>query len=105
MITKMSLKSRDKHNRWRNRTISFRMSDEENKLLDRYVKMFYNCTNRNSTVIKHGGNMKQIFTKHTCEHFAFLKELLVLFWRKCGISALILNLGIDSLCGKLFYMQ
>lgn len=35
----MSLKSRDKHNRWRNRTVSFRMSDEENKLLDRYVKM------------------------------------------------------------------
>ena len=38
-MTKMSLKSRDKHNRWRNKTISFRMSDEENKLLDRYVKM------------------------------------------------------------------
>lgn len=65
--------------------------------LDRYAKMFYNCTNSNSTVIKHGGKMKQIFTKHMRERISFLKELVALFWKKCGIPALILNLMIEML--------
>ena len=29
----------DKNNRWRNKTVSFRMSPEENELLDSYVRM------------------------------------------------------------------
>ena len=65
--------------------------------LDRYVKMFYNCTNSNSTVIRHGGKMKQIVTKNLWERFAFFKELSPLFWRKCGIPALVLNLIIEML--------
>ena len=56
--------------------------------------MFYNCTNLNSTVIKHGGDMKQIVTKQMRERFSFLKELLPLFWKKCGIPALVLNFMI-----------
>lgn len=35
----MSNKKYDNNNRWRNKTISFRMSEEENKLLDSYVRM------------------------------------------------------------------
>ena len=30
----MSAKNRDEHNRWRNKTVAFRMSPEEAKLLD-----------------------------------------------------------------------
>lgn len=41
--------------------------------------------------------MKQIFTKNMREHFSFLKELLALFWKKCGIPALMLNLMIEML--------
>lgn len=35
----MSLKNRDEHNRWRNKTVAFRMSPEEAKLLDEFVKL------------------------------------------------------------------
>lgn len=35
----MSAKNRDEHNRWRNKTIAFRMSPEEAKLLDEFVKL------------------------------------------------------------------
>lgn len=35
----MSAKNRDEHNRWRNKTVSFRMSPEEAKLLDEFVKL------------------------------------------------------------------
>ena len=41
--------------------------------------------------------MKQIFTKHMRERISFLKELVALFWKKCGIPALILNLMIEML--------
>ena len=41
--------------------------------------------------------MKQIFTKNSRERFAFLKELSILFWKKCGIPALVLNLIIEML--------
>ena len=33
----MSLKNRDEHNRWRNKTIAFRVSPEENEQIERYV--------------------------------------------------------------------
>ena len=35
----MSAKNMDKHNRWRNRQIAFRLSPEEADLLDIYVKL------------------------------------------------------------------
>lgn len=35
----MSLKNRDEHNRWRNKTIAFRVSHEENEQVERYVKL------------------------------------------------------------------
>ena len=35
----MSLKNRDEHNRWRNKTIAFRVSPEENEQIERYVKL------------------------------------------------------------------
>ena len=35
----MSLKNRDEHNRWRNHTVGFRVSPEENELLNRVVAL------------------------------------------------------------------
>ena len=35
----MSAKNMDKHNRWRNRTVAFRVSDEENAQIDLAVKL------------------------------------------------------------------
>ena len=35
----MSLKNRDEHNRWRNKTIAFRVSPEENTQIERYVQL------------------------------------------------------------------
>ena len=35
----MSAKNMDKHNRWRNRQVAFRLSPEEADLLDTYVKL------------------------------------------------------------------
>lgn len=35
----MSLKNRDEHNRWRNKTIAFRVSPEENEQIEHYVKL------------------------------------------------------------------
>ena len=35
----MSLKNRDEHNRWRNKTIAFRVSPAENEQIERYVKL------------------------------------------------------------------
>lgn len=35
----MSSKNRDEHNRWRNKTIAFRVSPEENEQIERYVKL------------------------------------------------------------------
>lgn len=36
---KMSAKNRDEHNRWRNKTVAFRMSPEENNELDTRVEL------------------------------------------------------------------
>ena len=35
----MSLKNRDEHNRWRNRTVAFRVSPEEDAQIERYVQL------------------------------------------------------------------
>ena len=35
----MSQKNRDEHNRWRNKTIAFRVSPEENTQIERYVQL------------------------------------------------------------------
>ena len=35
----MSLKNRDEHNRWRNKTVAFRVSPEENEQIERYVQL------------------------------------------------------------------
>lgn len=35
----MSLKNRDEHNRWRNKTVAFRVSPEEDALIERYVQL------------------------------------------------------------------
>ncbi|WP_458398091.1 plasmid mobilization protein [Anaerotignum sp.] len=35
----MTAKNRDKHNRWRNITVSFRVSDEENAIINRLVAL------------------------------------------------------------------
>ena len=35
----MSLKNRDEHNRWRNKTVAFRVSPEEGKQIETYVRL------------------------------------------------------------------
>ena len=35
----MSLKSRDNHNRWRNKTVAFRVSPEEDAQIETFVKL------------------------------------------------------------------
>ena len=35
----MSLKNRDEHNRWRNKTVAFRVSPEEDKQIESYVRL------------------------------------------------------------------
>lgn len=35
----MSLKNRDEHNRWRSKTVAFRVSPEEWKQIERYVQL------------------------------------------------------------------
>ena len=35
----MSLKNRDEHNRWRNKTVAFRVSPEEDAQVERYVQL------------------------------------------------------------------
>ena len=35
----MSLKNRDEHNRWRNKTVTFRVSPEEDAQIERYVQL------------------------------------------------------------------
>ena len=35
----MSAKNLDRHNRWRNRTVAFRVSEEENALIDNFAKL------------------------------------------------------------------
>ena len=35
----MSLKSRDEHNRWRNKAVAFRVSPEEDAQIERYVQL------------------------------------------------------------------
>ena len=35
----MSSKNLDHHNRWRNRTVAFRVSEEENTLIDTFAKL------------------------------------------------------------------
>ena len=35
----MSLKNRDKHNRWRNKTVAFRVSPEEDKQIETHVQL------------------------------------------------------------------
>jgi hypothetical protein len=35
----MSLKNRDEHNRWRNKTVAFRVSPEEDKQIEAYVRL------------------------------------------------------------------
>ena len=35
----MSLKNRDNHNRWRNKTVAFRVSPEENTQIETFVKL------------------------------------------------------------------
>ena len=36
---KMSLKNRDNHNRWRNKTVAFRVSPEEDAQIETFVKL------------------------------------------------------------------
>ena len=35
----MSLKNRDNHNRWRNKTVAFRVSPEEDRQIETFVKL------------------------------------------------------------------
>ena len=35
----MSLKNRDEHNRWRNKTVAFRVSPEEDKQIETHVRL------------------------------------------------------------------
>ena len=55
----MSLKNRDEHNRWRNITVGFRVSTEENELLNKAVALsglpkqeycYRKCMNRDVVV-------------------------------------------------------
>ena len=55
----MSLKNRDEHNRWRNITVGFRVSTEENELINKAVALsglpkqeycYRRCLNRDAVV-------------------------------------------------------
>mgnify|MGYP003457918008 CR=1 FL=1 len=55
----MSLKNRDEHNRWRNKTVAFRVSPEEDKQIETYVPLsglpkqeycYRKCMNRDVVV-------------------------------------------------------
>ena len=39
----MSLKNRDNHNRWRNKTVAFRVSPEEDAQIETFVKLSGLC--------------------------------------------------------------
>ena len=43
----MSAKNRDNKNRWRNITVGFRVSPEENELINK-VLLYRDCRNRNT---------------------------------------------------------
>src|SRR5574344_3060917 len=38
-MLKMSAKNRDEHNRWRNKTVGFRVSPEEDKQIEAFVQL------------------------------------------------------------------
>lgn len=76
----MSAKNRDEHNRWRNITVGFRVSPEENKLLNRAVALsglpkqeycYRRCMNRD--VIVHGN--PRVYKALKNELAAVLQEL------------------------------
>ena len=48
----MSLKNRDEHNRWRNKTVAFRVSPEEDKQIETYVWTIVNKVDRKNRKIK-----------------------------------------------------
>ena len=67
----MSLKNRDERNRWRNKTVAFRVSPEEGSLIERYVQL--------------SGLTKQDYITRRLTH----KDVMVQgpeFSRRCGIS-------------------
>ena len=40
-VFRMSLKNRDEHNRWRNKTVAFRVSPEEDAQIERYCSISF----------------------------------------------------------------
>ena len=46
----MSLKNRDEHNRWRNKTVAFRVSPEEWEQIERYARM--SCLNKQDYITR-----------------------------------------------------
>ena len=68
----MSLKNRDEHNRWRSKTVAFRVSPEEDAQIERYVQL--------------SGLTKQDYITRRLTH----KDVVVYgnprFSRRCGIS-------------------
>ena len=55
----MSHKNRDERNRWRNKTVAFRVSPEEDKQLETYVKLEIPGYSR------HCGNSWQLFWRNS----------------------------------------
>lgn len=68
----MSLKNRDEHNRWRNKTIAFRVSPEENEQIERYVEL--------------SGLTKQDYITRRLTHKDVMVQGNPEFSRRCGIS-------------------
>ena len=46
----MSLKNRDEHNRWRKKTVAFRVSPEEDKQIETYVQLS-GLTKQDSSIV------------------------------------------------------
>lgn len=76
----MSLKNRNEHNRWRNKTIAFQVSPEENEQIERYVQLsgltkqdYITRRLTNKDVVMHGS--PHVY-KSLCNQFAAVLDEL-----------------------------
>ncbi len=79
----MSLKNRDNHNRWRNKTVAFRVSPEEDQQIETFVKLSgmtkqdYITRRLTCKDVVVQGNLKR-FTRHCATS-------LPPCWMSCGV--------------------
>ena len=82
----MSAKNTDNHNRWRNRTVAFRVSDEENAQIDLAVKLT-GLTKQD--YITHRLLCKDVVVQGNPRVFKALRDSSVPFWLSFGALRLV----------------